>query len=211
MAKKKKKNSFDLITSVMTLVIVTILGCVTNFGSALQEPFGTVIISMNIVSTVLVLGVWAYTAFSAGRAHNKGFLILTLVWWGGGIGLIKLVDIAMSVNNGMLYNIGFYGLLLIAVPTYALIPLSMMTLHMDYFLWYPALAVILVAIYLLAWKSTEKQMADKALRQAMKQGKAPAAEPLPEDDRAVPEAAIAAAEAMRAAAAEKAAEQTPEE
>lgn len=204
MAKKKKKNSFDLITCIMTLVIVTILACVSNFGTALQEPFGSVIISMNIVSTILVLGIWAYNAYSGGRAHSKGFLILTLVWWGGGIGLIKLVDIAMSVNSDILYNIGFYGLLLIAVPTYALIPLSMMTLHIDYFMCYPAILVVLLGIYLLGWKAGEKELAAKALRKAMKEGKqTPAAEPA--DPAAVPEAAIAAAEAMRAAAAEKAA------
>ncbi len=200
MAKKKKKNSFDLVSSLMFLVIITIVACISNFSAAAQEPLGSAIVSINIVSTGLFILIWASQAFMAGRARSKGFLITILVWWGGGIALFKLVDIAMSIGSDLLYCIGFYGLLMILCPTYALVPLSMHILHIDYFTCYPALMVLFLAIYFLGRKQGEKaaQKANELKKFAAKPEDEKSAQPAAEGE--IPEAALAAAQAMRAAA-----------
>lgn len=204
MAKKKKKNSFDLVNSLMFLVIITIVACVSNFSAALQEPIGSAIVSINIISTGLFLLLWASQAFLGGRARSRGFLITILAWWGGGILLFKLVDVAMATGSDMLYYIGFYGLLLIVCPTYALIPVCVYYLHIDYFMAYPALLAVLLALYFAGRKWADRADAKKReqekFMQKVEDPAAPAADP-----NAIPEAARAAAEAMRAAAeAEKA-------
>ena len=201
--KKKKKYSFDLVSCIMFMVIITVVACVSNFSAALQEPLGSALVSMNIISTGLVLILWFSQAFMAGRAKSKGFLVLLLVWWGGGIALFKLVDIAMSVGSDILYYIGFYGLLLIMVPTYALIPLCVVILKVDYFVCYPLILIALLGVYLLGWKMREKADSKAAGLEAFAQdpsakGTSKAA---PQDSDAVPEAALAAAEAIRAATA----------
>ncbi|MBQ9109660.1 MAG: hypothetical protein IJY02_06550 [Oscillospiraceae bacterium] len=208
---KKKKLTFDLINGLLLLFIVTILACVSNFSAALKEPFGSAIVSINIVSTALFIIIWAAQAFMGGRARSKGMLIAILVWWGGGIGLFKLVDIAMSTGSDMLYYIGFYGLLMIVCPTYALVPLSMHILHIDYFTCYPALLVLLLGIYYLGRKQGEKAEAKKQAMKAMTQKVGEKVEDAQKiDEGEIPEAARAAAEAMRAAAAEKAAKEAAE-
>jgi hypothetical protein len=205
---KKKKITFDLINGLLLLFIVTILACVSNFSAAVKEPLGSAIVSINIVSTALFIIIWASQAFMGGRAKSKGMLIAILVWWGGGIGLFKLVDIAMATGNDLLYYIGFYGLLMIVCPTYALIPLSMHILHIDYFTCYPALLVLLLGVYMLGRKRAEKIEAKKQAMKAMSQKVGEKAEDAQKiDEGEIPEAARAAAEAIRAAAAEKAAQQ----
>ena len=72
---KKKKITFDLINGLLLLFIVTILACVSNFSAALKEPFGSAIVSINIVSTALFIIIWAAQAFMGGRARSKGMLI----------------------------------------------------------------------------------------------------------------------------------------
>ena len=101
-----------------------------------------------------------------------------------------------------------YGLLMIVCPTYALIPLSMHILHIDYFTCYPALLVLLLGVYMMGRKRAEKIEAKKQAMKAMSQKVGEKVEDAQKiDEGEIPEAARAAAEAMRAAAAQKAAQQ----